>query len=159
MPPAPDDDVDAVTDAVLTASRLLVAVSVRSIAAADESITMPQFRLLVVLSSYGPSKLADLADALGVNPSTATRTVDRLIAAGMVTRSPNPESRREVVLELTRAGARLVRTVTSRRRAEIAAIVAKMPAHRRVGLIDALTAFTQAGGEPAPSSVPETAWL
>lgn len=51
------DDVDAVTDAMLTASRLLVAVSTRSIAAVDESITIPQFRLLVVLSSRGALKL------------------------------------------------------------------------------------------------------
>jgi DNA-binding MarR family transcriptional regulator len=159
MPHAPDDDVDAVTDAVLTASRLLVAVSARSIATVDESITMPQFRLLVVLSAHGASKLADLAEALGVNPSTATRTVDRLIAAGMVTRSPNPESRREIVLELTQAGNRLVRTAMARRRTEIAGIVARMPASRRRGLVEALTAFTHAGGEPAASSAREAAWL
>lgn len=153
------DDVDAVTDAVLTASRLLVAVSARSIAHVDESITMPQFRLLVVLSAHGPSKLADLAEALEVNPSTATRTVDRLIAAGMVTRSPNPSSRREIVLELTRAGSRLVRAVTARRRDEIAKIVERMPAARRNGLVEVLTAFSRAGGERPVSAAPEAAWL
>jgi hypothetical protein len=45
------------TDAVLTASRLLVAVSARSIAAVDE-ITIPQFRLLVVFDTRGPLKLS-----------------------------------------------------------------------------------------------------
>src|SRR3954451_15755886 len=95
--PAPDD-VDAMTDAVLTASRLLIAVSARSIGAVDESITIPQFRLLVVLDGRGPLKLTTLAEHLGVNPSTVTRMVDRLVAAGLVSREANPASRRELVV-------------------------------------------------------------
>src|SRR3954464_10989393 len=67
------DDVDALTDAVLTASRLLVAVSARSIAAVEDTITLAQFRLLVVLDSRGPMKLIGLAELLAVNPSAATR--------------------------------------------------------------------------------------
>ena len=63
-------DVDSVTEAVLTASRLLVAVSARSIAAVDETITLPQFRLLVILHSRGPLKHATLAELMGVTPST-----------------------------------------------------------------------------------------
>ncbi|MFI6026751.1 MarR family winged helix-turn-helix transcriptional regulator [Amycolatopsis magusensis] len=139
---------DAVTDAVLTASRLLVAVSVRSLAAIDEAVTLPQFRLLVVLDTRGPLKHATLAEHLGVNPSTANRMVNRLVTAGMVDRRTSPESRREIVLSLTASGTRVVHRVTTRRRAEIAKIVAKMPATHRQGLVDALTAFAAAGGEP-----------
>ncbi|HVV14590.1 MarR family transcriptional regulator [Amycolatopsis sp.] len=142
-------DVDAVTDAVLTASRLLVAVSAKSIAAVDESITIPQFRLLVVLSSRGPVKLTAVADALAVNPSTATRMVDRLVAAGLVSREANPASRRELVVSLTGSGAAVVREVTQRRRREITRIVSRMPEGTRTGLVRALTAFSEAGGEPS----------
>jgi DNA-binding MarR family transcriptional regulator len=144
--PAPDD-VDAMTDAVLTASRLLVAVSARSIAAVDESITIPQIRLLVVLDSRGPLKLTTLAEHLAVNPSTATRMVDRLVAAELISREANPASRRELVVALTGAGSALVREVTQRRRAEITSIVGRMPVTARRGLVRALTAFTEAGGE------------
>lgn len=42
----------------------------------------------------------------------------------------------------------MVHQVTAHRRAEIAAIVAKMPPAERHGLVRALTAFTAAGGEP-----------
>ena len=35
------DSLDAITDALLTASRLLVAISARSIARVDETITIP----------------------------------------------------------------------------------------------------------------------
>ncbi|MDT8915182.1 MarR family transcriptional regulator [Amycolatopsis sp. PS_44_ISF1] len=151
-------DVDAVTDAVLTASRLLVAVSARSIAAAGDLITLPQFRLLVVLHSRGPLKHAALAELLGVNPSTASRMVDRLVTAGLVTRQDSPSSRREIAVELTGEGARVVRLVTQRRRREIAKIVAKMPEPARHGLIDVLTAFAEAGGEPPAGTGAEAIW-
>jgi DNA-binding MarR family transcriptional regulator len=147
-PQRADNDADAVTDAVLTASRLLVAVSARSIASVDESITLPQFRMLVVLSTQGPLKLSILANHLGVNPSTATRMIDRLTASDLVSRQVNPTSRREIVLELTTTGAAAVNKVTQRRRHEIAQIVARMPAKHRHELIEALEAFSEAGGEP-----------
>jgi DNA-binding MarR family transcriptional regulator len=151
-------DVDAVTDAVLTASRLLVAVSARSIAAAGDAITLPQFRLLVVLQTRGPLKHADLAEHLGVTPSTASRMVDRLVTVGVVDRQHSPVSRREIVITLTRDGAKVVRQVTARRRKEIAKIVARMPDEARHGLVDVLTAFAEAGGEPPASAAPEAVW-
>ncbi|WP_410590502.1 MarR family winged helix-turn-helix transcriptional regulator [Amycolatopsis sp. lyj-23] len=149
---------DALTDAVLTASRLLVAISVRSIAAAGETLTLPQFRLLVVLHARGPLKHATLAEHLGVTPSTASRTVDRLVAGGLVDRRTSPVSRREIILAITPDGARIVRRVIARRRKEIAKVVGRMSAGHRDGLVEALTAFAEAGGEPALDGAPEAIW-
>ncbi|SDL02960.1 MarR family winged helix-turn-helix transcriptional regulator [Streptomyces indicus] len=142
------DDVEAVTRAVLTASRLLVAVSARSLAAFEDRVTVSQFRMLVVLSTQGPSKLVMLADRLGVNPSTAMRMVDRLITAGLADRQINSANRRETILRLTSEGALLVEEVTARRRHEIAAIVKRLSPYERSALVGALTVFTEAGGEP-----------
>ncbi|MFJ3927008.1 MarR family winged helix-turn-helix transcriptional regulator [Streptomyces sp. NPDC090022] len=142
------DDVDEVTRAVLTASRLLVAISARSLAAAEDKVTLAQFRMLVVLAARGSAKLVVLAELLGVNPSTAMRMVDRLIAAGLADRQPNAENRRETVLRATSAGRRLVEEVTSRRRSEIAAVVARLEPEERDTLVRALDAFNAAGGEP-----------
>jgi len=148
--PEPDaDDVNAVTTAVLTASRLLVAVSARSLATVQERVTLPQFRMLVVLAGGGEMKLVTLAERLAVNPSTAMRMVGRLTAAGLVDRRTNPDNRRESALRLTDSGRRIVDDVTARRREEIATIVARMPADQRRGLVTALRAFTDAGDEPA----------
>ncbi|WP_282695952.1 MarR family transcriptional regulator [Streptomyces sp. CC208A] len=144
-----DEDIEAVTRAVLTASRLLVAVSARSLATVEESITLPQFRMLVVLSSHGPSKLVAVADRLAVQPSTAMRMVDRLITAGLMSRRTNPENRRETVLSLTEEGVRVVQDVTSRRKAEITAILRRLAPDRRAALVEALDAFNAAGEEPA----------
>lgn len=144
------ESVDEITDALLAASRLLVALSARSLARVDESITIPQFRTLVILSTRGPSKVATLASALDVQPSTAARMVDRLVLAGLVDRNPNPESRRELSIELTARGREVVDAVTAHRRGEIAEVVERMPAADRSGLVRALTAFSAAGGEPHP---------
>ena len=146
--PLGDDQADAVTDALLAASRVLVAVSARSIAAVDDSISLPQFRLLVVLVDAERQKITELADALGVNPSTATRAVDRLSEAGLVDRQTNPRSRREALVSLTPTGREVVGEVMRLRRAEIAGIVARMPLTHQRGLVRALAAFSEAGGEP-----------
>jgi DNA-binding MarR family transcriptional regulator len=143
-----DQSVDAITDALITASRLLVSISARSIAEVDDSITIPQFRVLVILSSRGVTNLTTLAGLLDVQPSTIGRMAERLVGAGLIDRRPHPSSRRELVVELTTRGRKVVRTVTARRRAEIAKVVAAMPARERHGLISALTSFTEAGGEP-----------
>ncbi|MFJ4790876.1 MarR family winged helix-turn-helix transcriptional regulator [Streptomyces sp. NPDC088794] len=149
------DDVDVVTRSVLTASRLLVAVSARSLAAVEERVTLPQFRMLVVLSTRGATKLVTLADLLQVAPSTAMRMVDRLIAAGLADRQANPGNRRETLLQLTEEGRRTVADVTARRRSEIAVIVEKLRPTQRLALIEALAAFNEAGGEPLAPALDE----
>ena len=144
---------DAVTDAVLTASRLLMTVSATSIAEVDESITIPQFRVLVVLHSRGPMKISAMADMLGVDPSTTTRMVDRMVSAGLVERQLNPSSRREVLIHLTDTGSATVVDVTRRRRRRIARIVSKMPQPLSESLVEVVQSFTEAGGEPPATDV------
>ncbi|MGY0065489.1 MarR family winged helix-turn-helix transcriptional regulator [Streptomyces sp. QTS137] len=148
VPTGTGDDVDAVTRAVLTASRLLVEVSARSLGAVEDRVTLPQFRMLGVLSTRGDTTLVALAELLHVAPSTAMRMVDRLIAAGLAVRQTNPANRRETLLRLTDEGRRIVADVTARRRAEIAAIVGRLAPEERTALVGALTAFNEAGGEP-----------
>ncbi|MDP7702511.1 MULTISPECIES: MarR family transcriptional regulator [unclassified Mycobacterium] len=145
---ATTESLDMITDALLTASRLLVGISANSIAAVDDSITIPQFRTLVILSNRGPVNLATLATSLGVQPSATGRMVDRLVSAGLIDRLPHPTSRRELLASLTKRGREVVAKVTANRRSEIARIVEKMPPAERHGLVRALTAFTAAGGEP-----------
>ncbi|HJP78239.1 MAG TPA: MarR family transcriptional regulator [Pseudonocardiaceae bacterium] len=147
----------ALTNALLTASRVLIALSVRTITAIDDPITLPQFRMLVVLSTNGPLKLSTLAKHLNVKPSTATRMIDRLLHADLVSRHTNPHSRREVLIALTDNGTQVVTTVTEQRRTEIARIVARMPHQHRTELVRALEAFNDASGEP-PITETSPAW-
>jgi DNA-binding MarR family transcriptional regulator len=145
--------VDELVDGILSASRALVAVAARSLATVAEDVTLAQYRALVELASRGPLRSADLALALHVDRSTATRMCDRLVRKRLVTRRRVDEDRRAVRISLTPAGRELVAEVSRRRRAEIGRIVKRMPASHREWVSDALHAFAAAGGE-----VPEQEW-
>lgn len=134
---------------MLHASRALVAVAARSLASVADEVTLPQYRALVILAGQGPQSLAELATSLGVNPSTATRMSDRLVAKGLVRRRTASRDRRQVRLALTAAGKAVVAEVTELRRREIARIVEAVPASRRRQLVESLTAFGDAAGEAA----------
>ncbi|HEX4983533.1 MAG TPA: MarR family transcriptional regulator [Ilumatobacteraceae bacterium] len=151
-----NEELDSVTDAVLLASRALVAVASRSIASVDEAVTLPQFRALVVLDSNGGQRrVGELAHELRISPSTATRLCDRLVRKRLVRRDVDPTNRREVAISLSSRGRDLVRAVTERRRVEIASIMSKVPPAQRATIIDALTAFRDAAGEdPSLQTVP-----
>ncbi len=149
---AHEDDypTDEVITAVLTASRVLVAVSARSLAEVEDRLTLAQFRVLVVLENRVQLNLNGLAEALGVTASTALRTVDRLVAGGLAERKENPGNRREVLLSATPEGVRVVHDVTMRRSAEIARILARMSARKRTELVSAFKSFAAAAEEPDP---------
>ena len=146
---------DELVTAVLTASRALVGVSARSLADVEDTVTIAQFRMLVVLEGSSGIRLNQLAQRLDVTSSTALRMADRLIAAGLVAREENQADRREVLMSLTDDGAELVGEVTRRRRLEIAHIVEGIPPSRRRAVVSALNAFTEAAGERSPG--PDTA--
>lgn len=141
------------TDAVLTASRVLVAVAARSLAAHETDVSLQQYRALVVLGSRGSLRPVDLAEALGVEPLTSTRLCDRLVDKRLISRRRQDGDRREVRLDLTERGRKLLAEVTDRRRSEIARILAAVPAAQRQGLVGAFRAFGQAAGE-----VPDDEW-
>jgi len=143
-----DGEVDALVTAMLTASRALVGVSARSLGEVEDTVTLTQFRTLVVLQGHGATRLNRLANRLDVGASTALRMVDRLIEAGLVTRRANEQDRREVVIELSGAGRRLVDKVTRHRRTAIEEVVCSMPEERRRDLVEALIAFAAAADEP-----------
>src|ERR1700733_10290270 len=85
---------EAAVDAVLTASRAMVAVATMSLGTAAEETTIAQYRALVVLASRGRQRMVDLAAALGVTPSTAGRMCDRLVRKGLIRRHRDRADRR-----------------------------------------------------------------
>ena len=88
-----DESVAGTTHTLLAASRALVGVAARSLGAIEDSITLPQYRALVLLASRGEENVGVLADALAIHPSTATRLCDRLARKGLIERNTSAESR------------------------------------------------------------------
>jgi DNA-binding MarR family transcriptional regulator len=144
---------EAAVDAVLTASRTLVAVATKSLGAAAEDTTIAQYRALVVLASRGPQRMVDLAGALGVTPSTAGRMSDRLLRKGYIRRHRGRADRRAVQVSITTAGRQVVDTATARRRELIAEILARLPVGRQSAIGASLWAFAEAAGE-----IPDREW-
>ena len=144
---------EAAVDAVVTASRALVAVATMSLGAAAEDTTIAQYRALVVLASRGPQRMVDLAAALAVTPSTAGRMCDRLVRKGLIRRQRARADRRIVQVSITAAGLQVVNQATARRRELIAGILAKLSARQQSAIADALQAFARAAGE-----IPDSLW-
>lgn len=142
------DDLDEATEAVLVTSRALLGVVAASLEPVLERVTLPQFRVLALLHALGPTRSGALAGHLGVHPSTFSRTCDRLVAAGLVRRLDSPVSRREVLVELTPKGRRVVAGVLRRRAESLRQIMAPLPPKDRRSIVAGLTTFSAAAGEP-----------
>ena len=150
--PATSAGPDEIVDSVLRASRALVAVAARSLAAAEDEVTLPQYRVLVLLSNRGAQRALDLADQLGVTQSTVTRMCDRLERKGLINRERPRDNRRVVITAISARGQQLVDAVTRRRRTEIRTILRRMTTDDREALVSVLRSFADAAGEaPEPS--------
>lgn len=140
-------------EAVLTASRVLVAVAARSLAEHEAEISLQQYRALVVIASRGPQRPVDLAEALGVDPSTITRLCDRLIVKRLILRNHQADDRRQVQVTLSSQGRKIVQSVADCRRVEIGKILSSLSSGERVRIVRAFETFARAAGE-----IPEEAW-
>lgn len=136
--------VDEVLDAVTAGSRVLVGIATRSLDRSGTDITLSQCRALVTLTQRGPLSLVGLAEALAVNPSTATRMCDRLIAKELVSRE---RVDRGVTLRPTAAGLEVVQRITRVRRSELRRIVAQLSDDEQRALVRCMDAFRSAAGE------------
>lgn len=135
-------------EAVMRASRALVGISAASIAEVDDVVTMPQWRVMMMIATRGPINLAAVAAGLDVSPSNASRICDRLLRIDMVDRREDPADRRNVVLSLTTQGQALIDRVIRHRRTRIRAVLRQMSPRQRLKLTGALDDFAAAAGEP-----------
>ena len=158
------DDRELLTDALLDASRALVAVAARSLADIADQLTLPEVRSLVVLHRVGPLPVTLLAERVGVHQSTATRIAARLRRRDLVATDKDRDDRRLTVVRLTPVGRSLVDGVVERRRAEIADVVRRLPEADVRGAHAALTAFADAllgeaaAGLPPAHTAAADAW-
>ncbi len=69
--------------------------------------------VLLVFSSRGELPLGKMGERLQVHPTSITSIVQRLEAAGLVTRRPHPEDGRAVLCAITDEGRAVVRSATA----------------------------------------------
>lgn len=125
-----EDDAGSV-HALELMTRALVGITMQSLTVLGDQVSMPQFRLLLILSGLGRVPSSRLAAELGMTASSVTRLADRLEASGLLIRGTDPRNRSIVTLEVTGAGLDLVARAVERRHELLAAVLGRMtPAER-----------------------------
>ena len=76
----------------------------------ESRLTSPQYMILSLLSEKDGRPFKELADALACSRATVTGIVDTLEKKSLVTRNPNPEDRRSLLVRLTDSGRALLRS-------------------------------------------------
>ncbi len=150
--PDPPSAVTVDLDPLLEATRTINAIIVRSLATADEELTVPQLRVLVILTGLRGASLSEVADDLGVNPSNASRTCDQLVRRGLVDRAADPTDRRRLALTLAPDGRRLLQQVMERRRELLAVVVGAMTPEAQGELLAAMSSFNAAAAATGQSA-------
>jgi DNA-binding MarR family transcriptional regulator len=131
-------------DALMATSRVMTAVVARTMSSLEQTVSVPQFRLLVMLRYEGPHNVKAIADGLGVNSSNVSRACERLVGAGLVARREASHDRRNVSISLTPEGRTLVDTLMQARAELLVGVVATMKPADRHRLVESLTAFLAA---------------
>jgi DNA-binding MarR family transcriptional regulator len=145
--PERNDQTGNMADALITVSRALLGIAVRSINAAPVEVTPVQHRLLVLLATGGDQTVGALAEQLEVNASNASRLCDRLQKLGLIGRDRSSRDGRAVDVSLTAAGRSLVETVRTHRRNEVKQVLSRMTHTDVDAAIKALNAFSEAAHE------------
>jgi len=151
--PEPGDGAADGLEAVLLGTRVVTAVVAASLARSGEAVTVLQLRVLVLASTRPGLGASDVAAALGVHVSSAGRTVDRLVAAGLLERRESAADRRRLHLAPTPAGERLLDDVMTDRRRQLTALLERMSPQDRDHLARGMAALAGAAGEPAVPTV------
>ena len=132
------------TEILMQASKVISAAVAHSLALADETVSAPGLRVMVMLDAAGTLNLSAVADGLGVNASTASRACDRLVVDGLVDRREQAEDRRQVALSLTERGAEFLNRVMQERQAALMRVVDAMGVDERAALLEGLAGFVAA---------------
>lgn len=99
-----------------------------------QALTPTKLRALNVLAEES-LRVGELAARVGIDDTTATRLVDRLVAAGLVERGPLAGDRRVTVVGLTEDGAALTAQVEQRRQQFFSEVLTALEPDERMELV------------------------
>ena len=92
----------------------------------------------------GDRTMKGLAERLRIEPSTATRAVQRIVNDGLAERYPSADDGRVVMVKITRSGRRRHAAVAERRAIALDRIIGSFQADERAMLADLLERLTTA---------------
>lgn len=101
-------------------------------------VTIAQCHAIVEIGRKGRMSLVDLADGLGLDKSTMSRTVNGLVNSGLVSRELDSENRRYVAIQLTANGAEAFRHIEESMGKYYRAVLGSIPAEKRDQVLESL---------------------
>ena len=104
---------------------------------AEPALSDTQLAALATLERHGAMTPGELAEHEKVQPPSMTRVIAALADWDLVTRSPDPTDRRQVILSVTSRGRELVQQVRRRREAWLARRLAELTPQERAALLAA----------------------
>jgi DNA-binding MarR family transcriptional regulator len=110
----------------------------------DSGLTLAQLRSLFLIANKGSTNSRKLARALEVTPSNVTGIVDRLVEQGLVSRTQNPEDRREMTLQATDKGKALISNLKEVGIKRMTQILSLLSLEELSALAQGLSAFIRA---------------
>ena len=116
----------------------MVAVRDYFYAAEEDSIEPGQMDTLDLLVQQPAWRMSELAEALRVDPSTATRAVQRLVRSGLADRGTGAEDGRVVMVSVTEHGRQRHAAISRRRRDSMARMLGEFSSEERRQLAELL---------------------
>jgi DNA-binding MarR family transcriptional regulator len=105
---------------------------------AENTFPISQGAVLARLDREGPQTTSGLATAERVRPQSMAQTVAELQAAGLVSRTPDPADRRQVLIALTAQGRETLAADRRRREGWLAEAMARLTPDEQETLIRAV---------------------
>ena len=108
-------------------------------------LTMPQLKVVLLLFISGPSRMSDIASALGVSLATATGVVDRLVERDILTRESDPGDRRVVLCRLSEKGEELMSRLWQLSRDQAGELMRSLASPQLLLITESLEVLLRAG--------------
>lgn len=99
-------------------------------------ISLAQCHVLLEIEEQGQATTGQLADLLGLDKSTLSRTIDRLVSIGLIERLPNPSDRRVTPLIVKEKGKDVCERINSAADDYYDKVSARIPEGRHKVVID-----------------------
>lgn len=107
-------------------------------------ITLAQCQILMELGKTEELCIAELADTLGIDSSTLSRTINRMVESDLVNRMTKSSDRRYVSLSLTEKGKNLYTVIDNKRNEDYTKIFELIPEHKRKQVMESFEVFIEA---------------
>jgi DNA-binding MarR family transcriptional regulator len=107
-------------------------------------LTTAQCHTLLEIGGKAPVSLIELADGLGLDSSTLSRTIQGLVVLGLVSRQPSERDRRYVDISLTNEGRKAFDRIESINKAIFSRVLESLPPGRRDSILEGIGLFVDA---------------